>query len=264
MVTVLGGMEMTGAACLAAHAASRAGAGLVTIISPTFHYRKKPESIDPTAIYRGFKPHIIVRNGTSLLDFMKQSEAKGRNVCVIGPGLGQDEPQVSRALILGVLARKTPVVLDADALNVFQSVPHELLQALHEQAVLTPHRGEFKRLFPNIGTKGADAAQRAAREMLATMVLKGPKTAIALGEREAVVNDKAPPTLATAGTGDVLAGMIAGLMAQGMSGFDASCAAVWIHARAASAFGPGLISADLPDLVPRILQDLLGFGEQLG
>lgn len=259
MVTVLGGMEMTGAACLAAHAASRSGAGLVTIISPVFHYRKKPEAVNPTAIYRAFKPHIIVRDNASLLDFMKQTEPKGRNVCVIGPGLGPDEPQMTRSLILGVLARKTPIVIDADGLNAFQGNPQELFKALHKDAVLTPHAGEFKRLFPSIGTKGKDAVTRAAREVSAVIVLKGPKTAIAQDEKEAIENHIAPATLATAGTGDVLAGLIAGLMAQGMSPFEASGAAVWIHAAAASRFGLGLIAADLPDLVPPILQDLLGF-----
>jgi len=259
MVTVLGGMEMTGAACLAAHAASRSGAGLVTIISPVFHYRKKPEAINPTLIYRSFKPHIIVRDNASLLDFMKQTEPKGRNVCVIGPGLGPDEPQITRSLILGILARKTPIIIDADGLNAFQGNPQELFKALHDQAVLTPHVGEFRRLFPSIGTKGRDAATRSAREVQAVIVLKGPKTMIAQGEKEIVENQEAPATLATAGTGDVLAGLIAGLLAQGMPAFEASGAAVWIHARAASRFGPGLIAADLPDLVAHVLQDLLGF-----
>lgn len=264
MVTVLGGMEMTGAACLAAHAASRIGAGLVTIISPVFHYRKKPEAVNPTSIYRAFKPNIIVRDNASLLDFMKQTEPKGRNVCVIGPGLGPDEPQITRSLILGILARKTPIVIDADGLNAFQANPQELFKALHDQAVLTPHAGEFRRLFPSIGTKGRDAATRAAREALSVIVLKGPKTTIAQGQKDPLENQDAPATLATAGTGDVLAGLIAGLMAQGMPAFEASNAAVWIHANAATRFGPGLTAADLPDLVPGVLQDLLGFGKQLG
>lgn len=264
MVTVLGGMEMTGAACLCAHAASRIGAGLVTIISPVFHYRKKPEAVNPTQIYRSFKPHIIVRDNTSLLDFMKQTEPKGRNVCVIGPGLGPDEPQITRSLILGVLGRKTPVVLDADGLNAFQANPQELFKALHKDAVLTPHAGEFKRLLPAIGTKGRDAATRAAREFEAVLVLKGPKTVIAQGEKEVIENLDAPPALATAGTGDVLAGLIAGLMAQGMPAFEASSAAVWAHAAAATRFGPGLTASDLPDQVPAVLQDLLGFEDQLG
>lgn len=258
MVTILGGMDMTGATRLAAQSAARIGAGLVTIISPTFHYRKRPDAIDPTLIYRSCVPHIIVRDNTSLLDFMKQTEPKGRNVCVIGPGLGPDEPQMTRTLVLGVLARKTPAVLDADALNAFQSNPQELLNALHEHTVITPHPGEFSRLFPKIGTKGADAASRAARETFGVVVLKGNKTAIAQGEKEPVLNDNAPPTLATAGTGDTLAGMIAGLMAQGMSGFDAACAAVWVHGRTASLFGPGLVASDLPALIPPVLQELLG------
>lgn len=265
MVTVLGGMEMTGATRLAAESAARIGAGLVTIISPTFHYRKRPEAIDPALAYRAScAAHIIVRENTSLMDFMKQTEPKARNVCVIGPGLGPDEPQMTRTLVLGVLARKTPVVLDADALNAFQASPKELLAALHENAVITPHQGEFGRLFPTIGTKGADAALRAAREIAATLVLKGHKTAIARGDADPTVNDNAPPSLATAGTGDVLAGLIAGLMAQGMTGLDAARAAVWVHGRAASLFGPGLVASDLPGLVPPVLQELLGFQRQLG
>lgn len=265
MVTVLGGMDMTGATRLAAEAAARIGAGLVTILSPTFHYRKRSENVDPTLVYRAACPaHIIVRDNTSLLDFMKQTEPKARNVCVIGPGLGPDEPQMTRTLVLGILGRKTPVVLDADALNAFQANPKELLAALHENAVITPHQGEFARLFPNIGTKGADAALRAAREISATVVLKGNKTAIAQSEKDPVVNENAPPALATAGTGDALAGLIAGLIAQGMDGSDAACAAVWIHGRAATLFGPGLVAADLPGLIPGVLQELLGFDRQLG
>ena len=264
MVTLLGGMDMTGATRLASEAAARSGAGLVTIISPTFNYRKRPEGVDPTLVYRAGAPHIIVRDNTSLLDFMKQSESKGNNVCVIGPGLGLDEPNITRTLVLSILARKTPAVLDADALTAFQGNPKELLDALHEQSVITPHQGEFTRLFPGIGTKGSDAATRAAREIFGTIVLKGYKTAIAKGENSPVTNENAPPHLATAGTGDVLTGLISGLMAQGMNGFDAACAAVWIHGRAASLFGPGLVASDLPDLVPRVMQELLGFTNQLG
>ncbi len=255
-VSLLGGVEMTGATCLAAHAASRVGAGLVTIISPTFHYKIGADRVNPTLVYRSFKPHIIVKDNTSFTDHMKHAGERGRNVCVIGPGLGQDEAQLSRTIVLNVLEHKTPVVLDADALNIFSGNPKELFNALHDDVVITPHSGEFRRLFPNIGTKGKDAAMRASQEILGTLVMKGAQSLVAQQCKETVICEDAPPNLATAGSGDVLSGIIAGLMAQGMDGYGASCAGVWIHSKAAESFGYGLVSSDLPDLIPSIVQEL--------
>ena len=257
-VTLLGGMEMTGATCLAAHAASRTGAGMITIISPTFHYQKKPDAVDPTIIYRSYRPNFIVLENTSITDHLKQSEPKGRNVCVIGPGLGTGNGNISRSVILSVLQRKTPVVLDADAFNVFQSNPKELVESLHEDVVLTPHAGEFKRLFPNFDTTPKDASERAVNNQLFTMVYKGAHTVIARQGKDTIINDNAPPSLATAGSGDVLTGLIAGLMATGMKPYDAACAGVWIHGKVASLAGFGLVSSDLPDFIPKVMQELLG------
>ena len=257
-VTLLGGMEMTGATCLAAHAASRTGAGLITIISPTFHYQKKPDTVDPTIIYRCYRPNFIVLENTSVTDHLKQSEPKGRNICVIGPGLGTGDGNISRSVILSVLQRKTPVVLDADALNVFQGNPKELIEALHEDVVLTPHAGEFKRIFPKLNTIPKDAAERAVNNQLFTLVYKGANTVITKQGKNTIINNDAPPTLATAGSGDVLTGIIAGLMATGMKPYDAAGAGVWIHGKAAELAGFGMVSSDLPDFIPKVMQELLG------
>jgi ADP-dependent NAD(P)H-hydrate dehydratase / NAD(P)H-hydrate epimerase len=177
----------------------------------------------------------------------------------LGPGLEPDE--ATRAMVRAALASGCAVVLDAGALTAFEGKAPALASAIMADparpVVLTPHDGEFRRLF------GASAAeipakwQRAAvaaREVGAVVVLKGRDTVIAAADGRAVINDNAPPTLATAGSGDVLCGAVLGLLAQGADGFAAAAAAVWLHGDAAAAFGPGLIAEDLPGLLPQALR----------
>lgn len=223
--------EMTGATRLAAVAAARVGAGLVNVLAE-----------DGVAdIYRVALPaHIIVRS----LEWSDQRIAAR----LYGPG----------GLPSGVRLRlDRPAVIDADALFF-------LPERLHENVVLTPHEGEFARIFPDLGGAGrAEKALAAARRSGACIVLKGARTVIAHPDGRVVENDHASSYLATAGSGDVLAGMIAGLMAQGMSVFPAACAAVWMHGEAALRFGPGLVAGDLPDLIPGVLKEVLGFSTEL-
>lgn len=251
-VAVLGGPEMAGAACLTAHGASRIGAGLVMIISPFFDMPRRDGAYDPMSVYRSFMPHLIIREGQSFLDFVRQAERKGRVVPVIGPGLGPDYG-IIRRIVVGALKRNKPVVLDADALNAFEGHLDELLAVLHAEAVLTPHEGEYVRLFKQSDFKATKAV----------IIRKGARTFISREDRENVVNTTASPYLATAGSGDVLAGIVAGLMAQGMPAFEAACAGVWMHGKAAQIHGPGLIAGDIPNLIPKVLQEVLGFHKNL-
>ncbi len=182
-------------------------------------------------------------------------ETEAMDALVIGPAAGLDE--VTVANISAVSQGGAALVIDADGLSVFKGRSSDLFAVLDRDDVLTPHEGEFERLFPDLLAQGREAAAlEASRRAQAVIVLKGFETVIAAPDGRCVVNPNGSPWLATAGSGDVLAGMIGGLLAQRMDSFDAACAATWIHADAASAFGPGLISEDLSETLPRILMAL--------
>ena len=236
----------TGAARLAARAGLRVGAGLVTLLSP---------------------PDALVVNSAHLEAVMlapfeteqELEEAAGAvEAAVIGPAAGVNDATLANVLALARTG--AALVLDADALTVFRDDPEELFSVLDRDDVLTPHPGEFERIFPGVLTGAVnkvEAAREAARRAGAVVLVKGADTVIAAPDGRAAVNLNGSPWLATAGSGDVLAGFIGGLMAQGMESFEAACAGAWIHAEAALAFGPGLISEDLPGLTPKVLAGLM-------
>jgi NAD(P)H-hydrate epimerase len=177
-----------------------------------------------------------------------------RNAVLLGPGNGVSE--ATRANVLTALGLGKACVLDADALTSFEGRAGELFEALNETCILTPHDGEFVRLFGPDDADKLTRTRKAAERAGATVLLKGPDTVIAAPDGRAAINANAPPTLATAGAGDVLAGVCIGLLAQSMPAFEAASAAVWLHGAAASAFGPGLIAEDLSEALPGVLKEL--------
>lgn len=227
-LTVLGGAEMTGAARLSAAAARRAGAGMVSIAAQ-----------GAGNLYRVGEPGLIVSDAA----LPKLLQDARRTVWVCGPGLGLD---AARATLPVLLAAGRQVVADADALGAYAGRP----DALRGCAVLTPHEGEFTHLFGPVGPDKLAAARAAARRCGCVVLLKGADTVIAAPDGRAAVNANAPPWLATAGAGDVLAGIVGALLAQGMPAWDAACAAAWLHGHAASLAGPGLVAEDLVPHVP--------------
>jgi NAD(P)H-hydrate epimerase len=240
---LVGGYPTTGAARMAARAAARMGAGLTTIAVPE-------RGLD---VYAAALTSIMVRPLASREDLSRMLDDRRFSAYLIGPGAGIGDETRERALAM--LGTGRPVLLDADAITVFAQHPKALFQAIRGPCVLTPHDGEFARLFDPSGDK-LSRARRAARESGALIVLKGADTVIAAPDGRAVVNANAPPTLATGGAGDVLGGMILGLLTQGMNAFAAAAAAVWMHGAAAQDFGPGLLADDLPDLLPGVLRRL--------
>ncbi len=239
---VLGGATMTGAARLAARAALRVGAGLVSVACPR----------EALTIYALAMPSLITRPLDRDEDFADLLADPRHNAVLLGPGNGVTAE--TRARVLAVLGAGKAVVLDADALSVFQDDPQSLFAALQGPCVLTPHEGEFARIFPDLqGSKLARVRAAAARSG-AVVLLKGADTVIAAPGGKAVINSNAPPALATAGSGDVLAGFVVGLLAQGMTPFDAACAGIWLHGEVATRLGPGLIAEDLPERLPEVLK----------
>jgi ADP-dependent NAD(P)H-hydrate dehydratase / NAD(P)H-hydrate epimerase len=240
---VAGGAVMTGAARLAARAAARLGAGLVTVAVP--------EPAFP--IYAAALTGVIVHPIGDIEAFGALLADKRRNAALIGPGAGVGGETREKALaILGAGKR---AVLDADALTSFAEDRDTLFSAIRSPCVMTPHAGEFSRLFDTAGDK-PERARRAARQSGAVVLVKGADTVIAAPDGRVAINANAPPQLATAGSGDVLAGIVLGLLAQGMEPFEAAAAAVWIHSAAASRFGLGLVAEDLLETVVPMLQDL--------
>ncbi len=240
---IAGGAAMTGAARLAAMAARRMGAGLLTIAAP-------PESV---VIYTADTPGNLV----STAPFTDILADPRKNAVLVGPGAEVSEE--TRARVLAARAANKASVIDADALTVFTDDPDTLFQSIDAGCVLTPHEGEFARLFDPEGDK-LTRARRAAATAGAVVLLKGPDTVIAAPDGRAAINDTGTPYLATGGTGDVLAGMITGLLAQGMPAFKAAAAGVWIHGRTAELFGPGLIAEDVSELIPEVLCELIADG----
>ncbi|HWQ86087.1 NAD(P)H-hydrate dehydratase [Brevundimonas sp.] len=240
---VSGKATQTGAARLAARAGLRIGAGVVRILCPP----------DAAAVIAPAIEAIMLTPFGSAEALAEAAE--GMDTVVIGPAAGVND--ATQANVRALAGTGAALVVDADGLTVFEGWPADLFAVLDRDDVLTPHEGEFKRLFPDLLAKGREAAAReASRRAGAVIVLKGPATVIAGPDGRLAVNGNGVPWLATAGTGDVLAGMIGGLMAQRMDSFDAARAAVWMHAEAARSLGPGLISEDLPERLPLVLAAL--------
>ena len=275
-VAVSGPPESTGAARLGARGALRAGAGLVSVASPQTAFAVNAAHL--TAIM--VKPFAAPEG---LAEILKD---KRLNAVLLGPG-GSVGPTMRRMVEI-VLASGAAVVLDADAVTSYAAepatqqtigggvgflkaaeaapvAPQTVFAAIKampgRQVVLTPHEGEFKRLFPGLAGSKLDRARAAAERSGAVVILKGPDTVIAappssVSDGRAAINDSAPPALATAGSGDVLAGFVTGLIAQGMPAFEAACAAVWLHGECANQFGPGLIAEDIAEMLPKVLREL--------
>jgi hydroxyethylthiazole kinase-like uncharacterized protein yjeF len=252
-VVVSGPMWSTGAARLAARGALRAGAGLVTIASPR----------EALAVNAAASLAVMVRPVDGAAELETFLADRRLNAVAIGPGVGVGEPTCE--LVVAALTGERIVVLDADAMTSFAVGPQRLAEALKSRSrqttILTPHEGEFLRYFgaldsqTKVGSK-LERARLAAALVGSVIVLKGADTAIAAADGRAAISANAPPYLATAGSGDVLAGIATGLLAQGMPGFEAAAAAVWLHGEAAAAFGPGLIAEDLPEQLPQLYRGL--------
>lgn len=241
---VTGATASTGAARLSARAGLRIGAGLVTLFSP-------PGAVLVNASHETAIMVKAFQTPAELADLASNCQC-----ALIGPGAGVTSD--TRDNTLSVLKNSRTTVLDADALTVFQDDPETLFAAIDRPTLLTPHPGEFKRLFGDlIDHEGRErAAVMAAERSGAVVILKGASSVIAAPDGRAVVNHHASPFLATAGSGDVLAGIAGGLMAQGMAVFDAACAACWVHGEAGLRLGPGLTADDLPGALPAILARL--------
>ena len=241
-----GGASASGAARLAARGALRIGAGLVTVVAPQ----------SALEVYGAQLTSVML---APLENLGAQLRDKRKNAVLIGPGCGIGSETAVR--VSEILSAKRACVLDADALTSFKSYPNQLFKYINSETVLTPHEGEFSRLFDlskdeNGAFGKVERARVAASLSGAVIVYKGSDSVIAAPDGRAAINANAPPELATAGAGDVLAGFILGLLAQGMSAFDAACAGTWLHGASASRFGAGLIAEDLADLLPPELQSL--------
>ncbi|MEO1025313.1 MAG: NAD(P)H-hydrate dehydratase [Pseudomonadota bacterium] len=256
-----GGPGKTGAARLAARAALRIGAGLVTVACP--QQALWEVSTHVTAIMCQ-----TLDGPPGLREILEDDRL---NALCLGPGMGLGAD--TQALVLEALKHKRATVLDADALTRFQRNPQVLFEALHDKCVLTPHAGEFRRLFPDIADKldapaetgpaysKVNATRDAAARAGCTVLFKGPDTAIAAPDGRCAINssayDRAAPWLATAGSGDVLAGFITGLLARSFAPMQAAETAAWLHTECALSFGPGLIAEDLPEELPKVFKTLI-------
>ncbi len=242
-IVASGGRARTGAARLSARAALRVGAGLVSVLSP-------PDAIAENAAQL---TAIMLREAANETAYAEA--ARNAQALLIGPAFGTSNAHYEKLTSAINANPRCPLVLDADAITLLAPMTH----GLNDDDVLTPHIGEFRRAFPGVLSASEtriDAALTAAAYARCVVLLKGPDTIIASPDGRALVNTNGTPFLATAGSGDVLAGFIAGLIAQGMSGFDAACAGAWLHGRCGEAVGPGLIAEDLSEILPAILNSL--------
>jgi hydroxyethylthiazole kinase-like uncharacterized protein yjeF len=247
-VVVSGPAYSTGAARMAARGALRVGAGLVTVASPR----------DAIEVNAAQLTAIMVRKADDANGLAELLADRRKNAVLIGPGAGVGER--TKAMVLAALAAKPRVVLDADALTSFAGEADALFAAIaacEAPVLMTPHEGEFALLFGDIQADSkVERTRAAAARSGAVVLLKGADTVVATPDGCACINATTSPWLATAGSGDVLGGMVLGLLAQGMSGFGGASAAVWLHGAAARKFGPGLTAEDLPEMLPAVLRDL--------
>ena len=251
-LVVCGLATRTGAARLAARGALRIGAGLVTIASP-------PEALLVNAAHL---TAIMIARMDGAEGLARILADQRFTAVAIGPaaGIGED----TREAVAACLESHAAVVLDADALTSFADRPEALWQmtrARRAPVLLTPHEGEFSRIFPDLGKamqmSKAERAPAAAERAGCAIIFKGADTVVAMPDGRASICGHAPPYLATAGSGDVLTGIAAGLLAQSMPLFEAACGAVWMHADAACRYGPGLIAEDLPDHLPTVVKNTI-------
>lgn len=248
-VSVYGGTFRTGAAALAARAAQRAGAGLVSIASAD----------SAQLYYRLAAASLMVDECNTLDDYKAILADERRTAAVIGPGAlpAQGGEEDLRAAVLAAVATPKVVVLDGDVFRAFEHQPAQLFGQLDPtRHVMTPHAGEFLRLFGTPDGSKLDQARAAAKKANAVIVYKGADTIIAAPEGLAVIDVSGPPTLATAGSGDVLAGLIAGFAAQGMPAFFAACASVYLHSHSARLHGLGLTAEDIISNIHQALNHL--------
>ncbi len=242
---IAGSRFMTGAPRLAARGARRMGCGMVYLAVPN----------EVVAIYKADNPgNIIIRceDSSAFRSAIATSEA---DAIVAGPGL--KETDIARDIVQRALRSSLPTVVDAGGISVFQQKPERLKKAIAGTAVITPHMGEYMKLFGADDKSHAERALFMAQYLKAIVVLKGAQTHIAAPDGRIAKTEKASAWLATAGTGDVLAGQVGALLAQKMDPFLAACAAVWFHKEAANIFGPALIAEDIPKTLPKVWQQLL-------
>jgi hydroxyethylthiazole kinase-like uncharacterized protein yjeF len=245
LAVVSGGVANTGAARLAAQAGLRTGAGLVRVLSP-------PAAL---VVVASSLTAVMTNSFVSAEDLVEQTEHS--TAVVIGPAAGVTD--ATRANVEALARAGRSLVLDADALTVFSGKVETLRVVISAPTILTPHTGEFERLFPGLLTSSAtkvDATRAAAKQAGCIIILKGPDTTIAAPDGRAVINTHATPFLATAGAGDVLAGIIGSLLAQGLHPFDAACAGAWMHGDAGLRVGAGLTAEDLDAALRDVIREL--------
>ncbi len=259
-----GGPGRGGAARLAARGALRIGAGLVTVGCP-------PEALAENAAQLNAVMLRAIAGGVELAQVLEDTRI---NALCLGPGLGIERARDLVPVVLGRPAgRARAAVIDADAITAFAEAPERLFPMLDERCILTPHSGEFARLFPDLAqgldapagegdgfSLRAEATRKAAARAGCVVLLKGARTVIAAPDGRcslnAAVGERAAPWLATAGSGDVLAGFVTGLLARGFAPMQAAEAAAWLHVECARKFGPGLIAEDLPEQLPAVFRDM--------